>query len=179
MIRFASAAAAAALIAYPVAAQAPAGASEGTITGTLNLDDVVWYVAGSADAPTSGWTGSETGREIRMVGVPREDMSGDPMDTLHVSFTAAGNPTEPVVRDAVVEYRRAGHDESWVAEGANVDLMVTALEVGESQMAIAGDLVARMTPGGEGEIVVDAEDLVTFDGNFQATLRRDGAGSSD
>lgn len=161
--------------ALPAAAQQDLSPSAGTITGTLQLDDAVWHVVAGDGPDGSGWTATETGREVRIVGAPRESIAGTPVDTLHVSFTAAGNPTEPVVKDARVEFRAAGEDAVWVAEQPNVLVEVNAIEVGGGEMAIAGDIVARMTPGGSDNLVIDTDDLVTFDGNFQATLQQTGA----
>ncbi|SRR6056297_473335 len=159
----------AALFAAPVAAQD----SGGTISGTLNLEPVVWSVASADGELSSSWVPTETARLVRLVGIARQSGESGFTDALIITFRAAGNPAEPDVEEPRVAYFRAGSDQTWIAEGENIDLSVESLEVQEGTMAVAGSFVAQMTPGGTEGLVESDADLVTVDGNFQATLRRD------
>jgi len=169
MIRHAAALLAAAL---PVAAQNSAG----TITGTLDLEPVVWTVA-DEDAPlASTWRNTETARLVRLVGLARQEGGADLTDALVITFIAAGNPAEPDVVEPMVAFLPANSDRTWIAQGENVDLDVEAVQVTGGSMALAGSFTAQMTPGGTEGLVEEGQPLVTVDGNFQATLRREDDG---
>ncbi len=161
------------LFAVLLAAPAAAQDSGGTISGTLDLEPVVWSVASAEGELSSSWIPTETARLVRLVGIARQSGESGFTDALIITFRAAGNPAEPDVEEPRVAYVRAGSDETWIAEGENIDLSVEAMEVEEDTMAVAGSFVAQMTPGGTEGLVERDADLVTVDGNFQATLRRD------
>jgi hypothetical protein len=88
-----------------------------------------------------------------------------------VTFTLEGQPQELAVRESSVMLR-TGNGPELLARPVNIDLSVTAVEVTGDDMAIAGDLVAKVTPGGQGNLTIQSEDAVLIDGNFQATLVR-------
>lgn len=155
----------------------PAGAvaqqSSGTITGAYNADDAVWTVAeaGEDGFPASGWVDREDGLQVTLVGSPAPDGLFEE-GTLVMRFTMTGAPEDLRVVEPSVTMVTAGSGEDLVAGSENIDLSVTALERNDEDMAIAGDLVATLTPGGTGELTIDSEDAVLIDGNFQATLTR-------
>jgi hypothetical protein len=170
--------AAALALALPAVAQDSAG----SITGRYNADDAVWTVGSpdGADLPASGWRETENGIEVTLVGLPgpaEVGRNGGPYDNaLVVSFTLEGQPQELAVREPSVMLR-TGEGPELLARPINIDLSVTAVEITGEDMALAGDLVATLTPGGQGDLTIESEDAVLIDGNFQATLVRTGSES--
>jgi hypothetical protein len=158
--------------------------SSGTITGRYDADNAVWTI-GSPDAgdlPESGWRNVEDGIEVTMVGLPgpvelqREAQSYD--GALVITFTLEGQPQELAWRDATVMMVSDAHEEEMLAHPINIDLQVTAAEMTGEDLAIAGDIVATLTPGGLENLTIESEDAVLIDANFQGTLtRRDGEAS--
>lgn len=165
--------AAALALALPAVAQDSAG----TITGRYNADEAVWTVGSPEgdDLPASGWRETEDGIEVTLVGLPgpaevgRDDGPYD--NALVVTFTLEGQPQELAVREPSVMLG-TGEGPALLAQPVNIDLSVTAVELTGDDMAIAGDLVATVTPGGQGNLTIRSEDAVLIDGNFQATLVR-------
>ena len=148
-------------------AQSPSG----SITGTLDLEDAVWQVTDTEGLPSSGFTEVDGGYRVTLVGYP--DRAADDRDgALELAFTATGDPTEIEVVEASLRYLSAGDGTDHVAEGQNIDLSLTALEVGGDEMALSGSLAATMTPGSAEDLVIEDEYAITFDGNFQATVGR-------
>jgi len=175
MTRFLTGAAVAVMATAPALGQEVASPLEtgGTISGTLDLEPAVWSVASVDGELASSWAPTSTARLVRLVGIARQSGESGLTDSLIITFRAAGNPAEPDVQDPLVAYFPAGSDRTWMAEGENVDLSVEALEVSGESMAVAGSFVALMTPGGTEGLVEEDADLVTVDGNFQATLGLD------
>jgi len=169
-------------LALPLAliAAAPAFAQEGagTVTGTLDLNDARWVVAGAGADPASTWREADGVYEIRLVATPE---AGGPADSgsLTIDITAEAGATEAEVVSARVAMQ--GEGRNYIAEGENVDLSLTAVEPEGSDIAIAGSVVATMTPGGARGLVVETETGRTLDGNFQATVpaRESGADAQD
>lgn len=152
---------------------APAQDASGTITGAYDADDATWTVeaSGTGEFPASGWVEREDGLQVTLVGVPGPaEMLRD--GTLVMRFDLTGSPQELRVEAPSVNMVASGMEEQLIAQPENIDLMVTALERNSDEIAIAGDLVATLTPGGTGELTIDSEDAVVIDGNFQATLTR-------
>ena len=159
----------------PLVAQQEAA---GSITGTLDLDNAVWYVKGGSQEPGSQWRDTADGRLVRLVGYPDQDPEGIG-GAIAIDFEAAGNPRDLNPQNVEVTYYPEGGDTTFHADNENVDLTLTALTVQGDEMALAGDVVATMTPGGAERLVIDAEEDITVDGNFQATLyRRPGVSES-
>ncbi len=179
MTRTIAAAAAAALLAGAAWAQ-----SSGTITGRFDADDAVWTIGspGVGDLPESGWRNVEDGIEVTMVGLPgpvelqREAHSYD--RALVITFTLEGQPQEFAWRDATVMMASDEHEEEMLAHPINIDLQVTAAEMTGEDLAIAGDIVATLTPGGLGNLTIQSENAVLIDANFQGTLVRQGGGAN-
>ena len=147
--------------------------SAGTITGTLDLEPVAWTVAGE-DAPlASTWRATATARHVRIVGLARRSGAESLTDALVITFVATGNPGETDVSEPTVAYLPAGSETTWLAEGETIDLDIEALLVTGDTMALAGSFTAQMTPGGTQGLVAPDAPLLTVDGNFQATLRRE------
>lgn len=164
------------LAASAILAAAPAIAqqSRGTITGTLDLDEAAWTVAPAASGASTGWNETEAGREVRIVARPRGSTSEESVgNILTISMTAVGNAVEAEAADIRVTYIDSKGQEL-TAEGPNVELSLTALAEEGDELAVAGDLVATLTPGqGDGIVLrADAGDGAVFDGNFQATILR-------
>jgi hypothetical protein len=164
----------AALAAMPVAAQetAPVGGSEGTISGTLDLEEASWQVVEGEGETTTGWEATEGNRRVRIAGVPVSGGTAGDAGSILIAFTAAGTPTVAEAQDALVRFQDAERNEPWVAEGPNVDLSVEAVDMRGADMVVAGSVVARMSPGGADGLLTDEAALKTFDGNFQATIRQ-------
>ncbi len=155
----------------PLVATAPVlaqdGAGVGTVTGTLDLDDARWVVAGGRDAPSSSWNKNDGTWEIRLVATPEAGGPSDP-GTLTIDFTAEAGATEATVTEARVTME--GKSSDYVAEGENVDLSLTAIEAGGSDVAVSGSFQATMTPGGATGLVIETQAGRVVDGNFQATI---------
>lgn len=143
----------------------------GTISGTMDLDDAVWHVALDGPAGQSGWRNTEDGREVRLIGYPQEE-PGDAAGALTITFVAAGGLDEPEARDLRVVYLPEEGDLRYRAEGENVDLTLSALDMQDSDIQISGSFFAGMTPGGAAGLTVNPDEGITVDGNFQATLTR-------
>jgi hypothetical protein len=184
MTRFLASAATFAALALPAAAQED---SSGTITGLYNSDDAVWTIGSpeADDIPESGWRETEDGLEITLVGMPGPEAvgSGNPglEHTLVVKFTLDGQPGELDATEPSVWMESGENGERMLAHPVNIDLSVTAAELSAGDLALAGDLIAKLTPGGLENLTIESEDAVLIDGNFQATLSRLGeaAGSSE
>lgn len=168
-----------------IALAMPAHAQEsgGTITGLYNADEAVWTI-GSPDAediPASGWRDVEEGLAVTLVGMPGPaEVGGDDSSfdrTLVVTFTLEGQPQELNVTEPKVWMVSDAHEERMVAQPINIDLSVTAAEMTGEDLAVAGDLVATLTPGGLENVTIQSEDAVLIDGNFQATLVQAGQNS--
>lgn len=153
-------------------------ASEGTISGTLDLDPAVWNIEAGDGELTSFWAPTDTARRVQIVGLARQNGETDLTDALIIMFDAAGNPTEPEAENPVVAHFPAGSDQTWIAEGENIGLSVEALEVFGESMTVTGSFVGQMTPGGTDSFVAQDAEIITVDGNFQATLRLDEEASS-
>lgn len=158
---------AAALIATATAA--PAQDSAGTITGRLDTDPVTFQLDAADGDAASGWRSAEDGRVLHLVGTRSDGALGDTL-TVEIVTDGTGTPSDV---EATVTYRPAGDGSALTAAGQNADLTVNALNVQGDEIAINGDLVATMTPGGSDDLIVDpGPDAMVFDGNFQATLVR-------
>ncbi|MDG4650583.1 hypothetical protein P6F26_19240 [Roseibacterium sp. SDUM158017] len=181
-------AAAAAALAFTLAASLPALAqSSGTITGAYNADDAVWTVVspGTESLPESGWRATGDDIEVTLVGEPGSagaGADGGPFDhILVVTFTLEGLAQDMRVADPGVMMVSGAQQEPMLAHPENIELSLTAVERTGSGLTIAGDLIARVTPGGLPNNGLDAEDTILIDGNFQATLERldDGTDGDD
>ncbi len=174
MTRFIPLLAAAAFTAAPLFAQQ----TSGTITATLDLERHTWHVAGPADPRGSTWQGIDSRQKVRLVGYAEEEPSDD-STPLVLTFTAEGAPTEARSDDLTVELVRANTDQPLKAGPQNTTLTLTALNTMGGEMIVAGSFTAVLTPGGADRIVqTDAEEAVTLDGNFQATLQKAGEDTS-
>ena len=127
--------------------------ARGTISGTLALDDAVWDVDGEDTAIDSRWREKGTGRVVRIVGFPEqtpEAEDGQPGSDgmLVIEFALAGNPTESEVRSPRATHHVPGGGQIH-ADEVDIDLSPTALAVEGESMALSGDVVAAMTPGGK------------------------------
>lgn len=145
----------------------------GTITGAYNADDAVWTVSpgGEGDLPASGWMDRENDLLVTLVGTPGEEgMYED--GTLVLSFTMTGGPQELRVVEPSVTMTAVSDGADVMAGPDRIDMQVTALERTDETLAIAGDIVATLTPGGLGDITIESDDAILIDGNFQATLTR-------
>ncbi|MDF0600691.1 hypothetical protein P1J78_08115 [Psychromarinibacter sp. C21-152] len=162
----------AATAALALAATAPlAQQTASSITGTLGLDAAQWRLTAPDDGPQSGWRETETGRVLHMVGRPFEG-AGDDDDLLSITIRTTGGGDAVAAEAVEIRYAPADGPEV-MASGPNADLTLTAFDLSDDELAVSGDLVATMTPGGADELIVEpGEDAVTFDGNFQATLIR-------
>ncbi len=141
----------------------------GTITGTIEGEDAVWQIPSEGDVPLSFFEQSEDGYAVTIRGYPNsepEDESG----MIEISFFASGTIQEPEVRSPRVTV--SGGDPVLEATDENVDLILEAFEVEDTDLAIAGSLVTTLTPGGADTLVIDAPEAVTIDGNFQGTIPR-------
>jgi hypothetical protein len=172
-----AATAAACLLALPAAAQE----SSGTITGLWNADDAVWTIGApeGGDLPQSGWRETEDGIEVTMTGLPGPAQTARAEDSydgaIVVTFTLEGQPQELAHAEPTVMLVNDEIEEEMLAHPINIDLQITAAEMTGEDLAIAGDLVATLTPGGMENLAIDAENAVLIDGNFQGTLvRKDG-----
>jgi hypothetical protein len=143
----------------------------------------VWTVAspGTDALPQSGWRETEGGIEVTMVGLPgpaevgRNDGPHD--NALVVTFTLEGQPQALTVTEPTVMLQSDREGAELLAHPVNIDLMVTAAEMTGEDLALAGDLLATLTPGGLENLTIESEDAVLIDTNFQATLvRTDDAG---
>ncbi|MEE4121385.1 MAG: hypothetical protein V2I65_20500 [Paracoccaceae bacterium] len=164
----------------PLVATAPAlaqdGAGVGTVTGTPDLDDARWVVAGGRDAPSSSWSESDGTWQIRLVATPEAGGAADP-GTLTIDFTAEAGATEVAVTEARVTIE--GESRDYVAEGGNVDLSLTAIEATHSDVAVSGSFEATMTVGGATGLVIETQAGRVVDGNFQATVPAAGASGEE
>lgn len=154
----------------PLAAPVAAQTGTGSITGTLDLDDAAWVVAGEGEGPTSQWEETDTGTRITLVGTP-EAGSDDDAGTLTMIVDVSAGSVEARVEDARIELQRDG--ETLVAVDENLDLTFTAFEETGSDLAVTGSFAATLTPDPTESIVVSpGEEAATIDGNFQATVTR-------
>lgn len=161
---------AAALLILPPSVHAQS--SSGTITGAYDADDATWTIAENGEGfPASGWIDREDGLNITLVGRPGPNGLGDG-GTLVMEFTMDGTPQELRVVEPTVWMATSDEGDPLMAGPENIDLSVTALERGGDEVAIAGDIVAALSPGGSGELTIQSEETVVIDGNFQATLAR-------
>ncbi|MEO0703795.1 MAG: hypothetical protein AAFY80_16785 [Pseudomonadota bacterium] len=152
------------LTATPVAAQD----GTGSITGTLDFDPARWVVASAGDGPTSGWSEDAAGTDIRLVGTPEALGEGGP-GTLTIEMDVQAGAIEARAQDVRIELQRG--DGTLVATSENIDLSLTAFQAEGEDLAIAGNIVATLTPDPTADVVIDADAAVTLDGNFQATIR--------
>lgn len=150
-----------------LASAAVAQDGTGTITGTLNLAPARWIVASAGDGPTSLWTETESGAEIRLVGTPEPESDGG-RGTLTIEIEVLSGAIEARATDVRVELQ--GRDETLVAETPNIDLTLEAYQPSGEDLVLAGSLFANLTPDPTGELIIDSDESVTFDGNFQATI---------
>ena len=164
---FARTALAAALaLAGPAFAQEAQTAS-GTITGTIDLDDARWVLSAPESAEGSTWRDRGGTTEVRLVGRPEPGATRD-SGRLVLTFTADTGVQAAEVQDARATFRRDG--QRYAAEGANLDLTLSALEPEGQDVAVAGSFVARLAPGGAtGDLRIETEGPV-IDGNFQGTV---------
>jgi hypothetical protein len=159
-------------LACPAAAQGTKAAS-GTITGTIDLEQARWVLSAPEGARGSAWRDEGGTMEVRLVGRPEPGATRD-SGRLVLSFTADAGVQAAEVQGARVVFDRDG--QRYAAEGANVDLTLSAVEAEGQDIAVAGSFAARLAPGGAtGELRIDAEGP-TIDGNFQGTVpaARDG-----
>jgi hypothetical protein len=143
---------------------------KGTITGTLGLDPANWTILETDEVPSSRWEEAGESYRVTIVGYPEAEQPS-PENAITITFTADAGAVEPVAQKARVEIARDGA-EPLVAGDQNIDFSLTAFEVEETDIAMAGNLVAAMAPGGSDGLVVEGDDALTFDGNFQATVPR-------
>ncbi|SFQ15443.1 hypothetical protein [Tranquillimonas alkanivorans] len=166
-----------ALTAAPLAAQdedigGPVDTASGTVTGTLNFEDVAWSVTSEDILGGSRWQDADSGRLVRIVATPERDHEGRG-GALMIEFVAAGGPAAYGVAQPQVSFQPEGADDVWTAGPENVDLIVEALTVEGDEMALGGSIFATMVPGGSDELIIEAEDSLRLDGNFQATIYSD------
>lgn len=157
----------AAIAAFLLAAPLSAQEGTGTVTGTLDLDQASWVVASGGDGPASAVRESDDGTRIRIVGTP-EPQGGGGAGTLTIEIAAETGAVEARVTDVRIELQREGG--TIFAEDENVDLTLEAFQKSGGDVAIAGSFVATLTPEPRDGLVIDGEDAVTLDGNFQATI---------
>jgi len=157
-----------ALLAFATAA-APALAQEGvgTVTGTLDLADARWVVAGPGEAPSSSWRRTDGTYRIRLVATPRAG-GGAGAGTLTIEIVAETGATEARATEARVTLAGEGRD--YRASPENVDLTLTAAEPEGGDIAVTGSFQATLTPGGAEGLVIETEAGRTLDGDFQATV---------
>jgi hypothetical protein len=163
--------------ALPASVIAQTGTGAGTVTGTLDLDEARWIVAGEDGEPSSAWREKDGRWEIRLIATPE---AGEPAGrgALTIHMTAKAGATEAAVTSARVSME--GDSRDYAAEGENVDLSLTAAEPEGSDLAISGSFQATMTPGGATGLVIETEAGRVVDGNFQATLpAADGTAGAD
>jgi hypothetical protein len=162
-------------VALPLAAALPVPAQDadgiGTVTGTLDLDDARWVIAGAGET-ASTWREDDGTLEIRLVATPDAGGVTD-AGTLTIDITADAGATEASVTSARVEMQ--GDGRAYIAGPENVDLSLTAVAPEGSDLALAGSLQATMTPGGAEGLVIETQAGRTLDGNFQATVPGEGA----
>lgn len=139
----------------------------GSVTGTLDLDDARWIVAGAEGTPASTWRRQDGTYEIRLVATPQAG-GADGVGVLTIDITAEAGATEAEVTSARVTMQGSGRD--YVATPENVDLSLTAVEPEGADIAVAGSFQATMTPGGAEGLVIETQAGRTVDGNFQATV---------
>lgn len=156
-----------ALLLPPVALSAQG--VEGTISGTLELEDATWSLAEADDLPASGWEETGNGYSVTIIGYPTPDPAS--MDgAMTLSFVTDGQISEATIKDAKVTLNR--DDPPLMAETRNLDIALNSFEIAGDSLALAGDVVARMVPGGADRLIIDTENAVIFDGDFQATIFR-------
>jgi hypothetical protein len=155
----------------PAQARAQDQDGVGSVTGTLDLNDARWIVAGAGET-SSTWSDEDGTMEIRLVATPE---AGGPADsgTLSIEITADAGATEAEVTSARVTMQGASRD--YIANPENVDLTLTAVEPQDGDLALAGSVTATMTPGGAEGLVIETQAGRTLDGNFQATIPRGAA----
>lgn len=157
-------------VAFPVAAQDVSG----TMTGTLGLEDAIWYLRPADGGDASGWTWDGDEAVVRLVGHVRRGNSDASGGALTIAFRTEGNPTELDVSEFTISMEpreQDGPGPAFSAGGANADLDVETLVVSGTDMVVAGSFSGRLIRGGADELVLH-EDVpsVTVDGNFQATI---------
>ncbi|MEI4195844.1 hypothetical protein [Roseovarius sp. E0-M6] len=96
-----------------IATSAGAQSANGTISGTLALEEATWVIT-SADRTdiSSGWTATDAGYDVRIVGTPgagADSLSG----ALVVEFSAEGGPTRLEASDVSVAYHKPNADAVW------------------------------------------------------------------
>ncbi|MFX0546818.1 hypothetical protein ACEWPL_014850 [Roseovarius sp. S1116L3] len=157
-----------------VAAPAAAQQTDGTVTGTLDLEERTWNVAG-ADAPEpSVWREAEDMLEVRINAIPGAGAGADdPAETLTLNFRAQAAGTSPMAEDLSVTLTGAGDSGTLTAAPANTDITLNALSVEGTDMVVTGSFVAVLTEGEDTELVPAGRDgAVTMDGDFQATIQQ-------
>jgi hypothetical protein len=148
--------------------------ASGTITGTKELEDAIWYVTAEEGETLSRWHWDGNEAVVTLVGhVLRDTTTLGPGD-LTIRFRTEGNPAELEVGEFTISLRP---DEGgapgavYEAGAANADLQLEALVVSEDEMALAGSFAGRLIAGGADELVLEKDiPAVTVDGNFQATI---------
>lgn len=145
--------------------------TSGSLSGSYDTDDALWLLAppGTSDLPATGWTETDDGLQVRLVGYP--SASPDDMDgVLQVSFTMVGGPQERTAQEVRVTHDPMGDGPLLVAHGDGVDFNVTALQQQGDTLAIAGDIVVAVSPTPADEWTINDVSPIVIDGNFQATI---------
>ena len=141
----------------------------GTISGTLDLEEVEWTILEGENLPAPAWSETPDGIEVDLYAYAQSETPTRD-NAIAVTFTVTGDPTEAAARDPQVTLARPG-GRDLMANGENIDLQLNSFSFQGDRLAVTGDLFATMTPGGsEGLIVDSGADAATFDGDFQATI---------
>lgn len=159
--------AAALALAGPAAAQQTGG----TISATVDLDQHEWNV-GVPEEPASGWRPVEDGVRVRLAGVAAPEAAGGIAD-LTLEFDLQNPLAESKGKEFSVTLARQAEAETLFAGPENTTLTINAAQIEGGELVVAGDFTAVLTPGGADRLVqTSAEDAVTIDGNFQATVQK-------
>jgi hypothetical protein len=151
------------ILAAPVTAQDGAG----TITGTLDLKPARWIAAGAGEEPTSGWTETDTGTEIRLVGTPEAQGDGG-AGTLTIQMDVETGAIEARVSEVEVMLQRS--NETWVSNSETIDLTLEAFQPSGNDVVVAGSFVTTVFADSVEGLATDSGKGLTIDGNFQATV---------
>lgn len=159
-------AAAFAALALPAAAQE----TSGTITANLNLNDSVWRVVPQAGDAASGWSRTDAGMRITLVGTAAtvDDPSSD--GGLVVSFTVDEPGPNAEANDLDIRYHHPANAEpAFIARDAPGELTLTAFAAEGEDITLAGEFSAVLTLPGDPQEALDA---IPVYGDFQATVSR-------
>ena len=152
-----------------IAAAALAQDVHGTISGTLDLEEVEWTILEGEDFPAPTWSDTPDGIEVELYGYAQSETPARD-NAIAVTFTVPSVTTEAVAMDPQVALARS-EGQDLVASGENIDLQLSIFSFEGDRLTVAGDLFATMTPGGSDRLVIDSgADAATFDGDFQATI---------